>query len=72
MSWNGEQRYIINFIEEAKKGKKMLSKILKNCNVFVDGRGYAGKRDEITVPKLTIKTEGYRAGGMNIPISIDM
>jgi len=22
MSWNGEQRYIINFIEEAKKGEK--------------------------------------------------
>ncbi|WP_250294800.1 phage major tail tube protein [Wolbachia endosymbiont of Oedothorax gibbosus] len=50
----------------------MLPKILKNFNVFVDGRGYAGRIDEITLPKLTIKTEEYRAGGMDIPISIDM
>ncbi len=50
----------------------MLPKILRNFNVFVDGRGYAGKIDEITLPKLTIKTEEYRAGGMDIPINIDM
>ncbi|MBV0900071.1 MAG: phage major tail tube protein [Wolbachia endosymbiont of Fragariocoptes setiger] len=50
----------------------MLPKILRSFNVFVDGRGYAGKIDEITLPKLTIKTEEYRAGGMDIPISIDM
>ncbi|GHM58164.1 MAG: phage major tail tube protein [Candidatus Mesenet longicola] len=50
----------------------MLPKILKNFNVFVDGRGYAGRIDEITLPKLTIKTEEYRAGGMDIPVSIDM
>ncbi|WP_265024109.1 phage major tail tube protein [Wolbachia endosymbiont (group A) of Epagoge grotiana] len=50
----------------------MLPKILKNFNVFVDGRGYAGKIDEITLPKLTIKTEEYRAGGMDIPVNIDM
>ncbi len=50
----------------------MLPKILRNFNVFVDGRGYAGKIEEITLPKLTIKTEEYRAGGMDIPISIDM
>ena len=50
----------------------MLPKILKNFNVFVDGRGYAGKIDEVTLPKLTIKTEEYRVGGMDIPINIDM
>lgn len=50
----------------------MLPKILKNFNAFVDGRGYAGRIDEITLPKLTIKTEEYRAGGMDIPIAIDM
>ncbi len=50
----------------------MLPKILRNFNVFVDGRGYAGKIDEITLPKLTIKTEEYRAGGMDIPINIDI
>jgi Phage tail tube protein FII len=50
----------------------VLPKILRNFNVFVDGRGYAGKIDEITLPKLTIKTDEYRAGGMDIPINIDM
>ena len=42
----------------------MLPKILKNFSAFVDGRGYAGRVDEITLPKLTIKMEEYRAGGM--------
>jgi P2 family phage contractile tail tube protein len=50
----------------------MLPKILKNFAVFVDGRGYAGKVEEITLPKLTVKTEEYRAGGMDVPITIDM
>ncbi|WCR54461.1 MAG: hypothetical protein PG981_001483 [Wolbachia endosymbiont of Ctenocephalides orientis wCori] len=50
----------------------MLPKILKNFNVFVDSCGYAGKIDEITLPKLTIKTEEHRAGGMDMPVSIDV
>lgn len=47
-------------------------KILKNMNLFVDGRGYAGRIDEIELPKLTIKTEEHRAGGMDLPIEIDL
>jgi P2 family phage contractile tail tube protein len=50
----------------------MLPKILKNFSAFVDGRGYAGRVDEITLPKLTIKMEEYRAGGMDVPIDIDL
>lgn len=50
----------------------MLLKILKNFNTFVDGRGYAGRIDEISLPKLSIKTEDHRAGGMDIPVAIDM
>ncbi len=50
----------------------MIPKILKNFNAFVDGRGYAGRVDEITLPKLTIKTEEHRAGGMDVPVEIDM
>ena len=50
----------------------MIPKILKNFNAFVDGRGYAGRVDEITLPKLTIKTEKHRAGGMDVPVEIDM
>jgi len=50
----------------------MIPKILKNFNLFVDGRGYVGKCDEVNPPKLNIKAEEYRAGGMDAPISIDM
>jgi len=50
----------------------MLPKILKNFNLYVDGRGYAGRVDEITLPKLTIKTEEYLGAGMSAPIEIDL
>lgn len=50
----------------------MLPKILKNFNVYVDGRGYAGRLDELTLPKLTIKTEEYQGAGMSAPVDIDM
>lgn len=49
-----------------------MAKILKNFNLFVDGRGYAGRAEEVSPPKLSIKTEELRAGGMDAPISIDM
>jgi len=49
-----------------------LPSVLKNFNLFVDGKGYAGKVDEVELPKLTIKTEEYRAGGMDAPVEIDM
>lgn len=47
-------------------------RVLKNVHVFVDGRGYAGRFDEITLPTLTIKTEEWRGGGMDAPVSLDM
>ncbi len=50
----------------------MTAKILKNFQLFVDGFGYAGKVEELTPPKLTIKTEELRAGGMDAPVEIDM
>ena len=46
--------------------------ILRNINLFVDGRGYAGRVDEIELPKLTIKTEEFRAGGMDSSVELDM
>lgn len=49
-----------------------LPQYFKNLNLFVDGRGYAGKIEEITLPKLTIKTEEYRGGGMDAPIELDL
>ena len=44
----------------------------KNINLFIDGRGYAGKVTEFDPPKLTLKTEDFRAGGMDAPRRIDM
>jgi len=49
-----------------------MPQVLRNLNLYVDGRDYAGRVDEITLPKLTLKTEEYRAGGMDAPIEVDM
>ena len=49
----------------------MIVNILRNINLFVDGEGYAGRVDEVVLPKLTIKTEEFRAGGMDAPVEID-
>lgn len=48
------------------------SNILKNFNLYVDGRGYAGNVDEVQLPALNVMGEDYRAGGMDAPIEIDM
>ncbi|WP_372000884.1 phage major tail tube protein [Tistrella mobilis] len=50
----------------------MIPKILKNFNLFVDGRGYAGRVDEVQLPELSVQTEEHRAGGMDAPAAIDM
>jgi len=49
-----------------------LTAILKNFNLFVDGRGYAGNCEEVTLPKLTIKTDEFRGGGMDAPLKIEL
>lgn len=46
--------------------------VLKNLNLFVDGRGYAGQINEYTPPVLTVQTEDYRGGGMDAPEALDM
>ncbi len=50
----------------------MLPQILRGMNLFADGKGYAGVVEELTPPKLTIKTEEFRAGGMDMPLELDM
>jgi hypothetical protein len=50
----------------------MLPDILKNMNLFVDGRGFAGQINELTPPKLVLKMEEHRAGGMDAPIELEM
>ena len=46
--------------------------VLRNVHVFVDGRGYAGVADEVDLPKLTVKTEEHRSGGMDASVLLDM
>lgn len=46
--------------------------VLKNINLFVDGRGYAGQLSEYNPPELTLVTEDYRGGGMDAPITVEM
>lgn len=50
----------------------MLPRHLRNFNVTVDGRGYAGMADTVTPPVLSLATEEHRAGGMDSPVEIDM
>jgi uncharacterized protein len=50
----------------------MLPSTLKYFNCFVDGVGYAGRVEELELPKLTIKTEEWRGGGMDAPVEIDL
>jgi P2 family phage contractile tail tube protein len=48
------------------------SKILKNFNLFVDGRGYAGQIDELQLPTLALTVEDFRAGGMDSSVAVEM
>lgn len=49
-----------------------LPKKLKDMRLFLNGGRYAGEVPEVTLPKLAIKTESYRGGGMLGEIEIDM
>ncbi len=49
-----------------------MPRLLKNMNLFVDGRGYAGRVDEVENPKLSLKTEEHRAGGMDLPVEVEL
>ena len=50
----------------------MIVDVLRNVNLFVDGRGFAGSVEEVNLPKLTVATEEHRAGGMDAAVEIDM
>jgi P2 family phage contractile tail tube protein len=49
-----------------------LPKKLKAFNLFHNGDNFVGEVAEVVPPKLTRKTEDFRAGGMNGPIEIDL
>ena len=48
------------------------SKLLKNFNLYVDGRGYAGVCDELQLPNLALVVEDFRAGGMDASVAVEM
>ncbi|MEJ1398772.1 MAG: phage major tail tube protein [Candidatus Sedimenticola sp. (ex Thyasira tokunagai)] len=48
-----------------------MPKKIKNFNMFIEGEGFAGRVDEVTLPKLSRKMEGFRAGGMNAEVDVD-
>lgn len=50
----------------------MIADIIRNINLFVEGQGYAGKIEELTLPKLTPLVQEYKAGGMSAPIDVLM
>lgn len=50
----------------------MIPQLLSNTNLFVDGVSFTGDVPSLTLPKLTIKTEAHRGGGMAGEIEMDM
>ncbi|WP_319778453.1 phage major tail tube protein [Maridesulfovibrio sp.] len=50
----------------------ILPKKLKKFTAWVSGESYLGKVPELEPPKLSLKTEEYRSGGMDVPVEIDM
>lgn len=50
----------------------MLPKVIKNFNLIVDGIGFVGLAEEVTLPSLERTTESYRGGGMLGPVELDL
>ncbi|GAA5785120.1 phage major tail tube protein [Chitiniphilus shinanonensis] len=50
----------------------MIPQTLYNFNLFVDGRLFAGVATQVTPPKLKLKTEEHRGGGMDAPVKMDL
>ena len=49
-----------------------LPRKLKLMNLFIDGNQYLGAVNEVTTPKLAMKVEEYRAGGMIAPVDVNL
>jgi P2 family phage contractile tail tube protein len=46
--------------------------VLKNFNVYNEGKSWMGEVAEVVLPKLSRKTEGFRGGGMDGEAEIDL
>lgn len=49
----------------------MIPETLANLNLFVDGVSFQGDVPSLTLPKLTLKMEEHRPGGMDMPVEMD-
>ncbi len=49
----------------------MVPQTLYNMNAHIDGLSFNGEITSLTIPKLTLKTEEHRAGGMDAPVEMD-
>ena len=50
----------------------MLPRILKGFALYVDGENFIGRCETVKLPDLNLKTEAYRAGGMDAEVDQDM
>jgi P2 family phage contractile tail tube protein len=50
----------------------MIPQTLFNQNLFIDGVNFQGDVPELSLPKVAVKTEAYRAGGMDGEVDMDM
>ncbi|KPA88066.1 phage contractile tail tube protein, P2 family [Pseudomonas asplenii] len=50
----------------------MIPETLSNLNLFVDGVSFQGDVPSLTLPKLTLKMDEHRAGGMDVPVELEM
>ncbi|EPO8124337.1 phage major tail tube protein [Pseudomonas aeruginosa] len=50
----------------------MIPQVLTNTNLFIDGISFQGDVPSLTLPKVTVKTDDYSAGGMDGSIDMDM
>ena len=50
----------------------MISNVLRNFVVWVDGFGKMGDGDTCQLPNLNLTMEDYRGGGMDIPVEVDL
>ncbi|WP_419779816.1 phage major tail tube protein [Maridesulfovibrio sp.] len=46
-------------------------KTLKDMDLYVDGRGYAGNIESFKPPKLSLTTKDHRAGGMDSSVAVE-
>ena len=70
--WAVDRNLTKTYIEGVVESVNDFLRRLVALGAILSGRGYAGKVAEFTLPKLTVKTEEYRAGGMDAPVELDM